>query len=98
MIKNAAAMNVIEPQTLGKTSCGLEKDTAKGDYIVIAVPSSKNFIVTKDDGIGGKATFCEDDSAGANGQYTLNIDGVDYALYGEMLISPGQMFIYVDEQ
>ena len=98
MIKNAVAMNRIEPQVLGKTSCGLMKDTAEGDYILVAVPVSRNYKVTKDDGIGGKAIFYENDSAGANGQYTLNIDGVDYALYGEMLLSPGQMFIYVDEQ
>ena len=98
MIKNAAAMNVIEPQTLGKTSCGLEKDTAESDYILVAVPSSSNYIVTKDNGIGGKVIFNEDDIAGANGQYLLNIDGVEYKLYGEVLLSPAQIFIYIDEQ
>ena len=97
MIKNAVAMNRIEPRVLGKTSCGLQKDTAEGDYIVIAVPSSKNYIVTKDNGIGGKVSFTED-VAGVNGQYLLDIDGVEYKLYGEMLISPAQIFIYIDEQ
>ena len=74
------------------------KHTAEGDYILVAVPVSRNYKVTKDNGIGGKVIFNEDDSAGANGQYTLNIDGVDYALYGEMLLGQGEMFIYVDEQ
>ena len=98
MIKNASAMNSVEPQVLGKTSCGLQADTLEGDYILVAVPVARNYVVTKDNGIGGKVSFNEDDSAGANGQYTLNIDGIDYALYGEMLLAPGQMFIYVDEQ
>lgn len=98
MIKNATAMNVIEPQILGKTSCGLESDTAEGDYLVVAVPSSSNYVVTKDNGIGGKVIFKEDDAAGANGQYLLNIDGINYRLYGEVLLSPAQIFIYIDEQ
>ena len=98
MIKNAAAMTVIEPQVLGKTSCGLEKDTATGDYLLVAVPSSSNYVVTKDNGIGGKVVFNEDDAAGANGQYLLDIDGVEYKLYGEVLLSPVQIFIYVDER
>ena len=82
------------PKTMGKTSMGEAKDTAEFDYIIVAVPASKNYTVTKDNGIGGKVAF-DEDSAGANG-VDITINNVACKLYGEMLLSQGQLFIYVD--
>ena len=69
-------------------------ETADLDYIIIAVPASKNYTVTKDNGIGGKMAF-DEDTAGANG-VDITINNVACKLYGEMLLSQGQYFIYVD--
>ena len=82
------------PKTMGKTSMGLTSDTADGDYIVVLVPTSKNYTVTKDNGIGGKVPF-DEETAGANG-IDITINTVPCKLYGEMLISQGEYFIYID--
>ena len=82
------------PKTMGKTSLGLYNDTAEFDYTIVAVPTSKNYTVTKDNGFGGKMAF-DEDSAGANG-IDITINNVACKLYGEMLLSQGEMFIYVD--
>ena len=82
------------PKTMGKTSMGEFAETAEGDYIVIAVPASKNYTVTKDNGFGGKVVF-DEDTAGANG-VDITINNVVCKLYGEILLSQGEMFIYVD--
>ena len=37
------------------------------------------------------------EDAGANGDYTVTIDGSEYALYGQILISPAEIFIYIDK-
>ena len=82
------------PKTMGKTSMGEFAETSEFDYIIVAVPASKNYTVTKDNGIGGKMAF-DEDSAGANG-IDITINNVACKLYGEMLISQGQIFIYID--
>ena len=82
------------PKTMGKTSMGEFAETAEFDYIIVAVPASKNYTVTKDNGIGGKMAF-DEDTAGANG-VDITINNVACKLYGEMLLSQGQLFIYVD--
>ena len=82
------------PKTMGKTSMGEFAETAEGDYIVIAVPASKNYTVTKDNGFGGKVVF-DEDTAGANG-VDITINNVPCKLYGEMLLSQGEYFIYID--
>lgn len=82
------------PKTMGRTSMGEAKDTAEFDYIIVAVPASKNYTVTKDNGIGGKMAF-DEDTAGANG-VDITINNVACKLYGEMLLSQGKYFIYVD--
>ena len=95
MVKAGANITRIEPTTLGKTSLGLATETAEGDYAIIAVPTSKGYTVTKDNGIGGKVPF-NDEEAGANGEVKLVIDGVQYDLYGEFYLSQGEKFIYID--
>ena len=82
------------PKTMGKTSMGEFAETAEFDYIIVAVPASKNYTVTKDNGFGGKVSW-DEDTAGANG-VDITINNVACKLYGEMLLSQGQLFIYVD--
>ena len=82
------------PKTMGKTSMGEFAETADFDYIIVAVPASKNYTVTKDNGIGGKVIF-DEDTAGANG-IDITINSLPYKLYGEMLLTQGKMYIYVD--
>ena len=82
------------PKTKGKTSMGDARDTAEFDYIVIAVPASKNYKVTKDNGFGGKVRW-DESTAGANG-VDITINNIPCKLYGEMLLSQGEFFIYVD--
>lgn len=94
MIKTGANITVSEPQTLNKVSMGLTSETAEGDYVVVAVPSSRNYAVTQDNGFGGKTVF-DEETAGANG-IDLSIDGIAYKLYGNILLSQGEVFIYVD--
>ena len=96
MVKTAANVQKVKVSTMGKTSLGLESDTVMGDYCIIAVPTSKNLKVTRDNGFGGKTVFNEED-AGANGNVQLIIDNVQYDLYGELLIAPAEIFIYIDE-
>lgn len=94
MIKNAKGLTIVEPSTLGKTSLGSANATAEGDYQIVIVPSSKSYTVTKDNGFGGKVAF-DEETSGANG-LSITIDGIAYKIYGEILLSQGEMFIYVD--
>ena len=82
------------PKTMGKTSMGKYSETAAKDYIVVLVPTTKNYTVTKDNGIGGKVVF-DEETAGANG-IDITINTVPCKLYGEILLSQGEYFIYVD--
>ena len=94
MVKTGANMTKAVASTLGKTSLGLSTDTAVGDYVTIAVPSSKGYTVTRDNGIGGKVTF-DEDTAGANG-IDITIDSIPYKLYGMILLDQAEIFIYID--
>lgn len=100
MIKNAVAVKRVEctGQTLGKTSLGKMSEAKDFDYHIVAVPSSRNYVVTKDNGIGGKVRFTiEEDGAGANGEVKLMIDGVQYDIYGQFFTGQVETFIYVDK-
>ena len=97
MIKKGVADGKLKketPKTMGRTSLGLINNTAEGDYLIVAVPSSKNYTVRKDNGIGGKMAF-DEDTAGANG-VNITINNVACKLYGEMLLAQAEIFIYVD--
>ena len=95
MIKNCSQLVHGEVKTMGKTSLGLPSQTAEGDYCIVLVPKESGLTVTKDDGIGGKASF-DTDTAGANGDVELTVNNVIYKVYGEMLLAQGNMIIYVD--
>lgn len=82
------------PHTLKKESLGKYSQTATGDYQIVIVPTSKNYTVTKDDGLGGKVPF-DEETSGANG-IDITINTIPCKLYGEILIAQGEKFIYVD--
>ena len=97
MIKKGVAdgkLTKATPKTMGKTSLGEFAETADFDYIIIAVPTSKNYTVTKDNGLGGKVGWAED-TAGANG-IDITINNVPCKLYGEILLSQGKYYFYID--
>lgn len=77
---------------LGKTSCGVMEE---GDKVVVLIPVDYNYVATKDNGFGGKMAFNEM-ILGANGGPTIELDGVLYRVYGEMMTTEGEMFIYVN--
>ena len=95
MIKNCSQLVHGEVKTMGKTSLGLPSQTTEGDYCIVLVPKESGLTVTKDNGIGGKVIF-DTDTAGANGDVELTVNNVIYKVYGEILLSQGQMYIYVD--
>ena len=95
MIKNCSQLVHGEVKTMGRTSLGLPDDTAEGDYCIVLVPKESGLTVTKDNGIGGKVIFSTE-VAGANGDVELTVNNVVYKVYGEILLSQGQMYIYVD--
>ena len=96
MILNAQAVTRMRCSTMGKTSLGLEEETNACDYLVVAVPASKNYVVTKDNGIGGKVKFDETNVTGSSDGLNIIIDGIEYLLYGECIISPSEIFFYID--
>ena len=95
LIPAGQTMIACQPTTLNKKSLGSATDTNMGDYLIVAIPSEYNYIATKFDGFGGKVPFDEDVS-GANG-IDITIKGLPYKLYGEMLLAPAEIFIYVEE-
>ena len=94
MIKNGRQITKTAATTMGKTSLGDMDDTAEGDYGIIAVPTSKGYTVTTDNGFGGKAPFSYD-VAGANG-IDITIDGIAYKLYGDIFLAQQEIFFYID--
>ena len=94
MILKGTQLTKTTPKTLGKTSVGDYDATADNDYVCVVVPASKNYKVTKDNGLGGKVPFDETIS-GANG-IDITINTVPCKLYGEMLSAQGETFIYID--
>lgn len=77
---------------MGKTSCG---QMQVGSKVVVLIPQETNYVATKDNGFGGKMAFSEQ-VMGANGGVTVDIDGVTYRVYGELMTVSGEVFIYVD--
>ena len=95
MIKNCSQLVHGEVKTMGRTSLGLPSQTTEGDYCIVLVPKESGLTVTKDNGIGGKVRF-NTNTAGANGDVELTVNNIIYKVYGEILLSQGQLFIYVD--
>lgn len=96
MIINGVSITKASIRTSERISMGLMSTTKKYDYVVVAVPANQGYVVTQDEGIGGK-TVWHTDVAGCNGEVIINIDNVDYAIFGEILLSQAEKFIYVDK-
>ena len=96
MIKTGKHLTQTEPSTLFRFSLGKQSTTKMGDYMIVIVPKSKNYIVTQDNSLGGKVEF-QTELSGANG-IPIIIDGIAYELYGNVLPSPGETYIYIDEK
>ena len=92
MIKNQNSFMAEElPQIKDKTSIG---NAPQGDLILVAVPAAYNFIVTKDNGFGGKVAF-DEANFGCN-NLPVMYNGVEYRLFGELAMVSGERFIYID--
>jgi hypothetical protein len=63
--------------------------------VLVLIPSSYNYVATKDNGIGGKVPF-DTSIMGCNGEKSVKVDGVTYRIYGEFMTVGGELFIYVD--
>ena len=97
LINKYSSMNKAEVSEMPKTSLGL---IPQGGLIVIAVPKNielegfTDLAVTKDKGCGGKVAF-DEEVLGVNG-LVVDFDGVEYELYGEMLLTDAEIFFYID--
>ena len=92
MITTGANVTKTTPKTMGKTGFGVGNTY---DHLIVVVPASKGYTITKDNGFGGKVPFDEDLFGSSNG-IPININGVDYLLYGEAMTVSGQLFFYID--
>lgn len=78
--------------TMGKTSCGVMEE---GDKVVVLIPVDTSYTATKDNGFGGQMAF-NTALLGSNGENIVTVDGIQYRVYGEMMTTEGEMFVYVD--
>ena len=92
MVTTGANVTKTTPKTMGKTGFGVGNTY---DHLIVVVPASKGYTVTKDNGFGGKVPFDEDLFGSSNG-IPMNINGVNYLLYGEAMTAAGQLFFYID--
>ena len=96
MILNARNVTKTKASTMNRKSFGLEEETRECDYIIVAVPKEKKYRVTKDNGLGGKVPFDEENVTGSSIGLDIIIDGKNYLLYGECIMSPCEIFFYID--
>lgn len=92
---NGGTLKEVSVGTMPKTSIGIVPESA---YACCIYPAEKNFVVTIDNGIGGKETFNE-----RHGDYPVNdtmlnakVDGVQYKVSGFLSSMEGERFFYVD--
>lgn len=83
----------VSASTLGKTSCGVMEE---GDKVLVLIPEDTSYTAAKDNGFGGQMPF-NTQLLGSNGENVVEIDGVKYRAYGEMMTTEGEMFIYVNK-
>ena len=82
----------VSASKMGKTSCG---SMSEGDKVVVLIPVDKNYKAEKDNGFGGQMPF-NTQILGSNGEYVVTIDGIQYRVYGEMMTTEGELFVYVN--
>ena len=92
MLENAGDCVVSQVnQAVGKVSTGM---ATEGSLVIVAVPEAFGYRVTKDNGFGEKVLF-DTDVFGANG-VTVVFNDIEYKLYGELMLTTGELFIYID--
>ena len=79
-------------ERVGKVSVG---NVPVGALVIVAIPAIYKFTVTKDNGLGGKVAFRTDGVVGANGADVV-FDETQYKIYGEMLLTDGELFVHID--
>lgn len=90
----AGTIKETDAQAMHKTSLGTIPD---GSFAYVAVPAG--FIVSKDNGFGGKVKFEENGdlpNSGANGTEVMLGEQKMY-VYGEFKASAAELFIYIDK-
>lgn len=89
--KSGEAVKAVSPSRVGKVSAGM---IPEGSIVFAAIPSAYKYEVTKDNGIGGEVPF-NTSVLGSNGS-TIVLNGVTYTIYGELMLTSGEVFIYID--
>ena len=79
-------------ERVGKVSVGT---ATEGSLVIVAIPAVYKFNVTKDNGLGGKVAFTTDGVVGSNGSDVV-FNGIQYRIYGEMMLVDGEIFVYID--
>lgn len=94
---DAGTLAELKVQTLTKYEVGISPEAA---FVCCIYPKDKNYVVTIDDGIGGKIPFIEENwQVPQNGIELINpIDDVVYCMSGGMAYIERTTFFYVDEQ
>ena len=82
----------VPAERIGKVSVGT---VSVGALVIVAIPAIYKFTVTKDNGLGGKVAFRTDTVVGANGADVV-FDDTQYKVYGEMLLTDGELFVHID--
>ena len=92
IVKSGDTVKEVPAERIGKVSVGT---VTEGSLVIIAIPSVYKFNVTKDNGLGGKVSFTTTDVVGSNGSDVV-FDGTAYRIYGEMLLTDGELFVHID--
>ena len=89
----ANTVKQVAPGVMDRTSTG---QFVEGDMIIVAFPAASNLVAYKDNGLNSKVKFDGTGVPCVNG-LDLDIGGVPYKVYGEMMLVSGELFIYVDK-
>ena len=92
IIRSGKSVTSVNAERVGKVSVG---NVPVGALVIVAIPAIYKFSVTKDNGLGGKVAFRTDDVVGANGADVV-FDDTQYKIYGEMLLTDGELFVHID--
>ena len=85
-------LNRVYALKMKKTSLG---EINVGETIIVAVPEEKNNGAYKDNGFDEPMKFAEE-ILGSNGGHTVVVDGINYRIFGELMIVNGEMFVYAE--
>ena len=90
--RSGSTIKAVPAERVGKVSVGT---VPVGALVIVAIPAIYKFTVTKDNGLGGKVAFRTDTVVGANGADVV-FDDTQYKVYGEMLLTDGELFVHID--